>query len=110
MLAGTMRKNTKREEKLDMLKIRDDVDLEELEKFELKKYEYTHLLILRKEEHDFASIDIRNGRYEILDLCNLTYNLTYDLIKAELVEKGVNKIWTKRKYLKKQKILYKIVG
>ncbi len=70
-----------------MLKIRDDISMEELEKFEFKKYEYTHLLILRKEEHDFASIDIRNRRYEILDLCNLTYNLTYDLIKANLIGK-----------------------
>lgn len=49
------------------------------DRFKIKKVE--------KEEHDFASIDIRNRRYEILDLCNLTYNLTYDLIKADLVEK-----------------------
>lgn len=70
-----------------MFKIRDDVDLKELEKFKFKKYEYTHLLLLRKENHDFASIDIRNRRYEILDLCNLTYNLTYDSIKANLVAK-----------------------
>lgn len=66
---------------------RDDVDLKELEKFEFRKYEYTHLLVLRKKEHDFASIDIRNRRYEILDLCNLTYNLTYDLTKEGLVVK-----------------------
>lgn len=70
-----------------MLKIKDDVDLKELERFNFKKNEYTHLLILRKDEHDFASIDIRDKKYEILDLCNLTYNLTYDLIQAELVEK-----------------------
>ena len=50
-----------------MLKIRDDVDLKELEKFGFRKYEYTHLLVLRKEEHDFASIDIRNRRYEIFE-------------------------------------------
>ena len=62
-----------------MLKIR--------ERSKFRKHEYTHLLVLRKEEHDFASIDIRNRRYEILDLCNLTYNLTYDLIKADLVVK-----------------------
>lgn len=70
-----------------MLKIKNDVNLKELEKFGFKKSEYTHLLVLRKEEHDFACIDIRNKNYEILDLCNLTYNLTYDLIKAGLVEK-----------------------
>lgn len=70
-----------------MLKIKDDVDLKELEKFGFKKYEYTHLIILRKDNHDFACIDIRDKKYEILDLCNLTYNVTYDLIKADLVEK-----------------------
>ena len=70
-----------------MLKIRDDVDLKELEEFEFKKYEYTHLLILRKDHHDFAGIDVRNKRYEIFDLCSLTYDLTYDLIKADLIIK-----------------------
>ena len=70
-----------------MLKIREALDLKELENFGFRKYEYTHLIVLRKEEHDFVSIDIRNRRYEILDLCNLTYNLTYDLIKANLVVK-----------------------
>ncbi len=33
-----------------MLKIRDDVDLKELEKFGFRKYEYTHLLVLRKKD------------------------------------------------------------
>lgn len=70
-----------------MLKIKDNVDLKELEKFGFKKYEYTHLLVLRKDNHDFACVDIRNKVYEILDLCNLTYNLIYDLIQAGLVEK-----------------------
>lgn len=70
-----------------MLKIKDNVDLKELEKFGFKKNEYTHLLILRENEHDFAAIDIRNRRYEILDLCNKTYNLTYDLTQLGLVEK-----------------------
>lgn len=70
-----------------MLRIKDNVDLKELEKFGFKKNEYTHLLVLRKEEHDFACIDTRNKNYEILDLCNLTYNLSYDLIQSGLVEK-----------------------
>ena len=70
-----------------MLKIKDDVDLKELGKFEFEKYGYTDLLVLRKKEHDFAVVDTRNRRYEIIDLCNLTYNLTYDLIQAGLVEK-----------------------
>ena len=70
-----------------MLKIKDCVDLKELEKFGFKKYEYTHLLLYRKQEHDFATIDIRNRRYEILDLCSLTYNLTFDLIEAKILEK-----------------------
>ena len=70
-----------------MLKIKDNVDLKELEKFGFEKYKYTHLLVLREDEHDFASIDVRNGIYEILDLCNKTYNLTYDLIQAGFVKK-----------------------
>lgn len=77
-----------------MLRIREynkitgkKIELEELEKFGFKKVEYTHLLVLRKEEHDFACIDIRNRQYEILDLCNLTYNLSYDLTTAGYVEK-----------------------
>ena len=70
-----------------MLKVKNDVDLKELKKFGFEKYKYTHLLVLRKEEHDFACIDIRNKNYEILDLCNLTYNLTYDLIQIGLVVK-----------------------
>lgn len=70
-----------------MLRIKKEVDLKELEKFGFKNYEYINLLILRKNEHDFASIDKRNKQYEILDLCNLTYNLTYDLINLGYVEK-----------------------
>lgn len=65
----------------------EKIELEKLEKFEFKNYEYINLLILRKNEHDFASIDKRNKQYEILDLCNLTYNLTYDLIKLGYIEK-----------------------
>ncbi len=74
-----------------MLKIEDNVDLKELEKFGFLKYEYTHLLCVRKDNHDFACTDIRNRKYEILDLCNLTYNLTYDLIKLNIVEKVEDK-------------------
>ena len=77
-----------------MLRIREynkitgkKIELEDLEKFDFKNYEYINLLILRKNEHDFASIDKRNKQYEILDLCNLTYNLTYDLTVAGYVEK-----------------------
>lgn len=70
-----------------MLKIKDSVDLRELEKLGFKKYEYTHLLVYRRKEHDFATIDMRNRRYEILDLCSLTYNLTFDLIEANILEK-----------------------
>ena len=74
-----------------MLKIKDNVDLKELEKFGFEKYKYTHLLVLRKKEHDFAVIDTRDRRYEIIDLCNLTYNLTYDLIQARISRKGVER-------------------
>lgn len=70
-----------------MLKIRDNIDLKELEKFGFGKYKCTHLLLLRKNNNNYACVDIRNKYYEILDLCNLTYNLTYDLIQAGLVTK-----------------------
>lgn len=70
-----------------MLKIREDINLKELEKFDFGKYKYTHLLVLRNNNHNYACVDIRNRRYEILDLCNLTYNLTYDLIQAGVVVK-----------------------
>ena len=69
-----------------MLRIKED-KMNELERFGFKKYEYTHLLVLRKDNHEFACIDIRDRRYEILDLCSLTYNLTYDLTKADLLER-----------------------
>lgn len=70
-----------------MLKVRADIDLKELEKLGFLKYEYTDLLVLRKNNHDFACVDTRDKGYEILDLCNLTYNLTYDLIQAKILEK-----------------------
>lgn len=70
-----------------MLKIKNSIDLNNLENYGFKKYEYTHLLVYRKKEHDFATIDIRNRRYEILDLCSLTYNLTFDLIETKILEK-----------------------
>lgn len=70
-----------------MLKIKENIDLNDLASCGFKKYEYTHLLVYRKQEHDFAAIDIRNRRYEILDLCSLTYNLTFDLIKTNTLEK-----------------------
>ena len=69
-----------------MLKIKNSIDLNDLASCGFKKYEYTHLLVYRK-KHDFATIDIRNRRYEILDLCSLTYNLTFDLIEAKILEK-----------------------
>ena len=69
-----------------MLRIKED-KMNELIKYGFKKYEYTHLLVLRKDNHDFACIDIRDRKYEILDLCSLTYNLTYDLTKADLLER-----------------------
>lgn len=45
------------------------------------------LLVLRKDNHNFACVDIRDRKYEIFDLCNLTYNLTYDLIQVGFIEK-----------------------
>ena len=69
-----------------MLRIKED-KMNELDNYGFKKHEYTHLLVLRKDNHDFACVDIRDRKYEILDLWSLTYNITYDLIKADMVER-----------------------
>lgn len=85
VLSNTLKLKQRKEN--SMLKIKENIDLKCLEKFGFKINGYTHLLVLREDEHDFASIDVRNRIYEILDLCNKTYNLTYDLIQSSLVEK-----------------------
>lgn len=77
-----------------MLKIKDNVDLKELEKFGLEYYEP-----FKRYEHDYASryslgikidikdrlIEISGGEFEDYD--DNTTNILYDLIQADIVEK-----------------------
>lgn len=72
-----------------MLKIKDNVDLKELEKFGFKKVDYVNMKIY-KYENDYGNIII--GPDYIIRLNHITVNNTslldiiYDLIKSDLVE------------------------
>ena len=76
-----------------MLKIKDNVDLKELEKFGFKEINYVDMKIY-KYENDYGNIII--GQDKIIHLNHITINntslldLLYDLIKADLVEKMEN--------------------
>ena len=77
-----------------MLKIKDNVDLKELEKYGFKpitivgqtKYQY----VKRIGEHDLYNLKIANDRtmrFNITSVHNELPNVIYDLITADLVEK-----------------------
>ena len=72
-----------------MLKIKDNVDLKELEKFGFKKYEYGYCT-----EDTYVPIKPPNGYESNREICENSHESTptyadtlYDLIKADLVEK-----------------------
>ena len=68
-----------------MLKIRDDIDLKELEKYGFKKKKYYNAICIIREdrEHDiFFDLETRK-----LLFINYGYDTLYDLIKDGLVEK-----------------------
>ena len=74
-----------------MLKIKDNVDLKELEKFGFKKKTYldSKCLVLEStinEVHNYQDIlfELPSRR---LGFCNWGYDILYDLIQAGLVEK-----------------------
>lgn len=73
-----------------MLKIKDNVDLKQLEKFGFKEINYVNVKIY-KYENDFCNIII--GKDKIIHLNHFTVNNTagldtiYNLIKEDLVEK-----------------------
>jgi uncharacterized protein YdaL len=81
-----------------MLKIKDNVDLKELEKFGFEKMRYVNSLIKRV-EHNIQEIYITDEVDYFIDIdtkeiqirtseCDLPLdNTIYDLIKADLVEK-----------------------
>lgn len=71
------------------LKIKDNVDLKELEKFGFKQINYVNMIVY-KFENDYGNIII--GLDKIIHLNHFTTNntaildVTYDLIKADFVE------------------------
>ena len=80
-----------------MLKIRDDVDLKELEKFGFKKTEYSYIRNYNREDYTITievefnrRIYIENDFYDN-DYACLIPNVIYDLIQAGLVEKVEDK-------------------
>lgn len=78
-----------------MLKIKDNVDLKELEKYGFKKneIEFTNCYIKREtkgyieinEHHYISLLDFTDSDYPVVDESIL--DTLYDLIKADLVEK-----------------------
>ena len=75
-----------------MLKIRDDVDLKELEKFGFEpRYSETTGKIVRYERDSNINIiryiDNDPNHLPYWEICCNSPNLLYDLIKADLVEK-----------------------
>ena len=74
-----------------MLKIKDNIDLKELEKFGFKKryYNGSKSLVLESEVNEAR--DYQDIVFELpsreLGFCNWGYDILYDLIKADLVEK-----------------------
>lgn len=71
-----------------MLKIRDDVDFKELENlgFKKKKYDNVKHYVLEKEDKNQDIVFDTDNRQ--LCFCNWGYDILYDLIKANLVEKA----------------------
>ena len=79
-----------------MLKIKDNVDLKELEKYGFIKVkkgmtnfvpEVKWWYTLNNSEYDCVTIFKDRSIYFGLDCYNKTYDIIYDLIKADLVEK-----------------------
>ena len=77
-----------------MLKIKDNVDLKELEKFGFEKdgYNYCYDFIPYKENGgQYILFDVKERKlyldYIDLDYFDEAVNILYDLIKADLVEK-----------------------
>lgn len=77
-----------------MLKIKDDVDLKELEKFGFKcvniagkiKYEFVKT-IGKTDVYNIKIDDNRVIRYNVMSVHNELSDVIYDLIQANLVEK-----------------------
>lgn len=71
-----------------MLKIRDDVDLKELERYGFKKSRFFYELNYVEEGFDGFTVDIDNRKIGNYSCCsNNSIDIIYDLIKADLVVK-----------------------
>ena len=82
-----------------MLKIRDDVDLKELEKFGFKadKYDLFYEYHSKSNCKDIIMINMRNKKFGFYPSYNgKSYDVLYDLIQAGLVEKVEDK-WLKKR-------------
>ena len=66
-----------------MLKIKDNINLKELEKYGFKKYYNAYVLKSEYKKQDLV-FDFKTRK---LCFCNWGYDILYDLIKADLVEK-----------------------
>lgn len=72
-----------------MLKIKDNVDLKQLEKFEFRKIKYSNLYCCKYED-EYQNIIIGQDRiihYNQFTCHNELSSVIYDLIKSDLVEK-----------------------
>lgn len=72
-----------------MLKIKENVNLKELEKFGFKAIQYGNW-VCYKYEDDYQNIIIGQDRiihYNHFTVCNELAGVVYDLIKADLIEK-----------------------
>ena len=68
-----------------MLKIKDDVDLKELEKYGFKKkYYYKAICLVREDGKHDIFFDLKTRK---LLFINYEYDVLYDLIKDNLIEK-----------------------
>lgn len=77
-----------------MLKIRDEIDLKELEKYKFKPVNYinqrTHKFVTIMADKEINAITIGEDRvlhYNQMSVHNELPDVIYDLIKADLVEK-----------------------
>lgn len=70
-----------------MLKIRDDIDLKELEKFEFEyeKLKYGDRYILRKKIDGIHTYLIVSGSHR--EVCGDCLDTVYELMQADLIEK-----------------------
>lgn len=87
-----------------MLKIKDNVDLNILEKYGFKKYEYGEYSSFHQTKKENAEIIIEKDRYISINpygendiIKNSLLDILYDLIKADLVVKVEDEINDRRK-------------